>query len=122
MQQPGPAAKGNRVRQLRISCGSSPLTQPLISLQQMQSSYLYLPGISVLRAGRGEVGGWVCLSSEQRAELPLSPPRFSGTLHTSWTSKTSSPVKGGRFVSFKTHRGTYTEYTLALHSAPCLLP
>lgn len=79
MQQPGPAAKGNRVRQLRISCGSSPLTQPLISLQQMQSSYLYLPGISVLRAGRGEVGGWVCLSSEQRAELPF--PLLASQVH-----------------------------------------
>lgn len=58
MQQPGPATKGNRVRQLHISCGSSPLTQPLISLAAAeQSPYLYLPGIAVLTAER-EHRGW----------------------------------------------------------------
>ena len=65
MQQPGPATKGNRVRQPRISCGSSPLTQPVISpAAAVQSPYLYLPGISVLAAVRSTWGGgrvgWVC--------------------------------------------------------------
>lgn len=90
MQQPGPATKGNRVRQLRISCGSSPLTQPLISPSAaVQSPYLYLPGISVLAAvrRRGEREGWVGLLKQR-----------GGELHASWTP-CSLRVEDGRFVS-----------------------
>lgn len=68
MQQPGPATKGNRVRQLHISCGSSPLTQPLISLAAaVQSPYLYLPGISVLTSEEGEVCGYVKSVGSERS-------------------------------------------------------
>lgn len=74
MQQPGPATKGNRVRQLRISCGSSPLTQPLISpAAAVQSPYLYLPGISVLaavrRRGEGGLGGFVKAAGRRASRL-----------------------------------------------------
>lgn len=81
MQQPGPATKGNRVRQLHISCGSSPLTQPLISpAAAAQSPYLYLPGICVPTAEMGvEEGGWVCLSSGQWVEHPSHPHFFRYT-------------------------------------------
>lgn len=62
MQQPGPATKVNMVRQLHISRGSSPLTQPLISLPTAaQSPYLYLPGISVhtsVGGGGGVLKQW----------------------------------------------------------------
>lgn len=95
MQQPGPATKGNRVRQLHISRGSSPLTQPLISLAAAaQSPYLYLPGISVHTAerGGGEEGGYVKAAGSEWSAF--FHPRFPGTLHASRTLRAAlSPSK-----------------------------